>query len=215
MRDQKDELLQLCRDTPPSQAVFRESLNGLDHPDPLCAAYHYFVVMRMSLTARQKEYTSPTVTRLRSGMQAEASSWINAVEALGMASQRLRRVNILDASDALAIMPKLDRETTFFYLDPEYHPDGGHEDYEVTRDQGRDEKRRFHLRLIEIVTMLRGKVMLCGYRNRDYDHHLRHWRVVEFPRKLHSAKSAKKSTRIECVYLNYPQREDDHATDLS
>ncbi len=81
---------------------------------------------------------------------------------------------LIETSDYKNLISKWDSPNTLFYLDPPYlaHTRGsGRYGHEFT-DQD-------HTALLEMVTSLKGKVLLSGYDNEPYRHHLASWRRFE------------------------------------
>jgi DNA adenine methylase len=109
-------------------------------------------------------------------MNEQASAWLAVIEGLPEVHARLQRVVIL-TGDALAAIRSQDGPDTLFYLDPPYMPDA-----RAAPDVYRCEMDRpAHLRLLELLSRVKGKFVLSGYANPDYDAHAERfgWQRVE------------------------------------
>src|SRR5688572_12168939 len=133
-------------------------------------AVRFFIVCRQSLAGRMKDFAPLSRTRTRRGMNEQAAAWINAIDGLPAVHARLRRVVILN-QPALEVIRSQDGPDTLFYLDPPYLPDTktsqAFGDLEMTEEQ--------HRELLDLITTLRGKVMISGYGSQLYDDRLAGW----------------------------------------
>ena len=163
-------------------------------------AVAFFVLARMSMAGRFRNFAPITRNRTRRDMNEQASAWLSAVDGLTCVHDRLRRVVILNR-DALDVIRQQDGENTFFYLDPPYlfETRATVGEYAVEMDD------RQHEKLLRTLTEVKGKFMLSGYRSKMYDDyaHDYRWRRVDFDTVAHSAGGDTKGKRVECVWMNY------------
>lgn len=121
-------------------------------------------------------------------------------------SQRWRYVQV-EQLPALELIRRYDRPRTLFYLDPPY--------VHSTRRQSKKSIKianyayemddTAHRKLLEVITGLRGMVMLSGYRSPLYDEALSGWRRVDFTAinwSDNTATSKHRSKRVECLWLS-------------
>jgi DNA adenine methylase len=195
----------LCECTPFSQEVWRQARAFFDLPeeeraktDMVGRAWRFFVLVRQSMSGRQDCFTPLTKTRLRRGMNAEASAWLGAVDGLPEAHARLRPV-VAMREDALKLIPRMDSPNTLFYIDPPYYPSSRSRPdvykHEMTAAQ--------HEELLDAATSCEGYVMISGYDCEAYSRRLNSWEKHEFPTPNHSGKGKKKRPRVEVVWANF------------
>lgn len=130
-----------------------------------------------------------------------ARKWRNWVEELPPFTLRLARVQI-EEMDAIELISHYDAPNVVFYIDPSYLP--------LTRtDPARhgyahEMSCEDHVRLLEVVTRLRGHALLSGYHSPLYDEALAGWRCVEFATYASSAtpQRSKRPRRTECLWLS-------------
>ncbi|WP_065327244.1 DNA adenine methylase [Tritonibacter mobilis] len=127
-----------------------------------------------------------------------AHDWMNYPNALEGIIERLRGVTVINKS-AVEVMSAHDGPDTLHYVDPPYAPD--------TRDKGDDYAHELsaddHIELVEFLRSLRGKVILSGYPNDDYDRALSGWVRVE---RAALADGARK--RTEVLWMNFDREPD-------
>ncbi len=156
----------------------------------------------------QMGFGSAGATKGRTGFRAtggrdkpyEAKLWSEYPLRLIQAAQRLKSVYI-ENDDALRIIRQYDSEETLFFIDPPYlcsTRDSGTKAYrhDLTNDQ--------HIQLLDLITNLKGKVILSGYQSDLYDSKLRNWKKLT---KFTQASGANGGvTREEVLWIN-PQAE--------
>jgi len=107
--------VRLAQATPFSEREWHDADDRLDDTDPVARAAAFFVRCRQSLAGRRDTFTP--ITRLRRGMNEQASAWLSAVEGLSAVHARLARAIIL-CRPAVEIIRSQDGPRTLFYLDP-------------------------------------------------------------------------------------------------
>ena len=185
---------------PCSEIEFRDAMKGLGQGDTVQRAVKFFIAARLSLSARMKDFTSLTKKRLRRRMNEQVSAWLTTIEGLPTVHARLKRVLILN-DDALEIIRKFDSPTTWFYLDPPYL-----QGTRTAKDVYQFEMTEWqHKKLLLVLSRIKGKFALSGYRSKLYDLAANkwNWKLTEFPATIHSAGGKTKRKATECVWMNY------------
>jgi DNA adenine methylase len=174
-----------------------------DHPGAIClnCGLAFFICCRQSLAGRMDIFAPLSRTRVRRGMNEQASAWLHAVEDLSQVHERFKRVVILNR-DALDVIRQQDGPDTLFYLDPPYV----HQTRITTGEYGLHEMGdEDHQALLETITSSErsGKFMLSGYRNDLYDTLLQGWRRHDFELPNNAAGGASKRRMVECLWCNF------------
>lgn len=173
-----------------------------DQPSPFYAAY-FFVACRQSLAGRMRSFAPMSRSRVRRGMNEQASAWITAVDGLEEVHRRLRRVVILGPRPAPDIIRQEDGPNTLYYLDPPYLLE--------TRAAGAGEYGQYemghndHLDLLQVLREVKGKFILSGYRSSLYDDFAtkQGWRRVDFSLPNNAASGSEKRRMTESCWMNY------------
>lgn len=163
-------------------------------------AVNFFVHCRQSLAGRMKNFAPLSKTRIRRGMNEQASAWLTCIEGLPAVHARLKRVVILN-HDALDVIRQQDGKQTLFYIDAPYvkttrtAPDVYA--FEMTNNQ--------HQALIDTLLSIQGKALVSMYHHPIYDalHEKHGWRLVEFNLPNNAAGGDEKRRMIECCWMNY------------
>ena len=200
LRNRQDDLLRAIRLTPFSR---EELLRACEYEYGLSAverARRFFVRARQTRTglaqASSEGRWAHCVLTSRAGMAGAVSRWLGSVEGLAEIAQRLLRVQIENAP-ALDVIARYDTPETVFYLDPPYvhaaRGDSAAYGFEMTDDD--------HVALAAVLSSIRGRAVLSGYRTPLYDELYRGWRRVDAPvRTAHSVRQP----RRESLWLNFP-----------
>lgn len=142
---------------------FQNSLTiGVDD-SPIQRALKFFVRYRQSRQGLGKDFATLSRNRTRSGMNEQISAWLNAVEGLTDAYERLKRVVIFNRDFEEFILSQ-DGPNTFFYCDPPYL----HETRSTTGEYENEMEEDDHIRLLETLTHIQGKFLLSGYESDLY-----------------------------------------------
>ncbi len=163
-------------------------------------AIYFFVLCRQSLAGRMGSFAPLSKTRTRRSMNEQASAWLSAIEGLPAVHERLKSVVILN-DDALKVIRQQDGEKTLFYCDPPYLSET-----RIAKDVYRHEMAGDdHVDLLEVLTEVKGKFLLSGYRNEMYDGVARDfkWHRVDFDLPNHAAGGKEKRRMTECVWMNF------------
>lgn len=98
--------------------------------------------------------------------------WRNWQRSIASLHKRFQNV-IIENRDAVELIKAQDREDTLFYVDPPYVPSarsgGG---YKVDMTEGE------HVKLLECLKNVKGRVVLSGYANPMYDEALAGWQRI-------------------------------------
>jgi len=169
---------------------------GINNPHAATAvarACAFFVRCRQSLAGRMKHFAPLSKTRVRRGMNEQASAWLTAIEGLPEVHARLKRVVILNGN-ALDVIEQQDGPHTLFYLDPPYHP-ATRAAPEVYRHEADLEHHRW---LLEYLINIKGKAILSGYDNVMYNEWLHDWHRAEFdlPNNAAGGKEKRRMTEV-------------------
>jgi DNA adenine methylase len=187
--------------TPFSEAAFNDAV-VLPGDDLFNRACKFFIRCRFSLAGRMKGFTAMTRNRGRRGMNGEVSAWQTTVEGLPAVHKRLWRVGIV-CGDALSIIQRQDGPRALFYLDPPYL----HETRVTTSDYAHEMSVADHEALLALLTGIRGRFLLSGYRSDLYDRFAERygWRRADKAIDCKASGAKLKSRRIESLWMNFAQ----------
>lgn len=188
--------------TPFSRVVFNAAQININ-PGAMFSvdnALKTFVKCRQSMAAAGRSFAPTCVNRTRSGMNANVSAYISAVDGLYDVHLRLRRV-LVENLDFRVILLKNDGASTLFYLDPPYLP--------TTRQSKKlyqhEMTEQDHKEMLDIITAsgFKSKVMLSGYTNDLYNGRLSAWNRFEktLPNQMSAAST--KDKEIEVIWYNF------------
>ncbi|GAB4146786.1 MAG: DNA adenine methylase [Cyanobacteria bacterium J069] len=200
LRDQQEDLIRAIGLTPFSREELRIAVEEpIDDLSELERARRFFVRARqvrtgLAQTASAGRWAHCKLTS-RAGMAGAVSRWLGSVEGLSEIVQRLLRVQIENAT-AIEVIQRYDSEETLFYCDPPYPHDSRGDihayGYEMTDND--------HRELAEVLTNLKGKVALSGYRCELLDKLYKDWNYIESPSKQCLSV---KQPRTEILWTNY------------
>ncbi|KAM3100727.1 DNA adenine methylase [Phormidesmis sp. 146-12] len=200
LRDSPEELIRAIGLTPFSREELKIAVEeATDNLSELERARRFFVCARqvrtgLAQTASVGRWANCKLTS-RAGMAGAVSRWLGSVEGLSEIVQRLLRVQIENAR-AIEVVQRYDSEETLFYCDPPYPHDSRGDShaygYEMTDND--------HRELAEVLTNLKGKVALSGYRCELLDQLYKDWNCIEsLPKQCLSVKQP----RTEILWTNY------------
>lgn len=196
----------LCWATPFSEAEWNDAdleFKEWPVPDPKASdrvvrAWRFFIHCRMSLAGRRKSFAPLSKTRVRRGMNEQASAWLSAIDGLAEVHARLRLVAVRCA-DALDVIQQEDTKGTLYYLDPPYL-----QETRAAPDVYRHEcDRKHHEELLTLVREVQGKVMLSGYDSPLYAERLEGWTKHTFDLPNNAAGGDSKRRMEECLWCNF------------
>ncbi|MBV8357468.1 MAG: DNA adenine methylase [Deltaproteobacteria bacterium] len=200
LREQKERLIETIGLTPFAREEFYRALKGdRQMLPPLERARRFFIRARqvrtgLAQTASLGRWANCKNTS-RAGMSGVVSRWLGSIESLPEVALRLLRVQI-ENRPANEVIRLYDDEGTLFYCDPPYpHATRGDSKaygFEMTDDDHRD--------LTMLLSGLKGKVAVSGYRGSLTDELYRDWHRHDSPIKnCHSIKKP----RQEALWTNY------------
>ena len=200
LREQKERLIESIGLTPFAREEFYRALSGHSETlSPVERARRFFIRARqvrtgLAQTASLGRWANCKNTT-RAGMSGVVSRWLGSIETLPEVAIRLLRVQI-ENRPASEVIRLYDAKTTLFYCDPPYpHETRGDSKaygFEMTDDDHRD--------LAALLSGVKGKAAISGYRGRLMDKLYKGWRRHDASLKqCHSIKKM----RQECLWTNY------------
>lgn len=206
LRNQGDELIKLLELTPYSREEFAFCCEDKEDHSSLEKARRFFVKARQvrnglatMATAGRWSYTKKDSRRERA---LTVSQWLSAIDGLDLICERLRNVQI-ENLDAFELIPRYDTENTLFYVDPPY--------LMSSRTGGINYKHEFseqdHINLINMLSSLKGKVIISGYQSDLYSDMLSSWNEIKNSFKLANStlKDGEKKERQEIIWTNFEE----------
>jgi DNA adenine methylase len=178
----------------------RQNLAEQPNARRVARAVWFFVLNRMSLAGRMKEFASISKTRTRGGMNEQVSAWQGVVEDLPAIHERLWRV-VVENKPAIELMPAHDVEGCVQYCDPPYlactrTAKNVYGEFEMSDKD--------HRRFLEVAKSLKhAKVLISGYPSELYDKVLKSWNRRTFDRANSAAGGETKRRMTEVVWMNY------------
>lgn len=196
LRDENSFLLfkRLCEATPFSEPLWHEAKGESN----IEKAWAFFVKCRQSLAGRMKNFTGVTRTRTRRNMNAEVSAWLNIVEGLADFHALVKKILIF-CRPALDLIKSEDGKNTLFMCDPPYL----HETRATTGEYGENEMtEQDHIELLEALSKIKGKFLLCGYESDLYNKYYKTngWVRHDFAIANSAAGGLKKRVMTECLW---------------
>lgn len=200
LRDQKESLIEVIGLTPFSREEFYLAVTdyGL-HLSDLERARRFFVRARqvrtgLAQTASLGRWANCKNTS-RAGMSGVVSRWLGSVKGLPEIAERLLRVQI-ENRPAIEVIKLYDSPVTLFYCDPPYP----HEARGDSKAYGFEMTDPEHEELAYVLSQVKGRAAVSGYRCDLMDKLYLGWRCAEAPaKKCHSAKRL----RTEALWMNY------------
>lgn len=195
--------LRLCEATPFSEYEWERAGDVLRDQfldeDDVQTAHAFFVRCRQSLAGRCRSFSPISTSRLRRGMNEQASAWLSAVEGLPVVHERLKRVVVLNR-EATDVIRQFDVEDCVIYCDCPYPAETRSSPdvyvHEMTTKQ--------HAELLEVLTTAKhAKFAVSGYRCPQYDDALGGWRLVDWEVPNNAAGGDKKRRMTESLWMNY------------
>ena len=199
LRDDGTELIRAINLTPFSReelvraCEYERGLSNLER------ARRFFVRARQTRTGLAQRSSegrwAHCVLTSRAGMAGSVSRWLGSVDGLAEVTARLQSVQIENAP-AIEVIHRYDTPETVFYLDPPYvHSSRG--DTSVYENEMSDDE---HRELANVLSSIRGRAVLSGYRTPLYDRLFGDWRRIDAPvRTAHSVREP----RQESLWVNF------------
>lgn len=180
--EQAASLIQLLEVTPYARGEFKAAYEATD--DPVERARRTIVRSFMGFGGDGTNGLYPTGFRatVTSNLKLPAQEWASYPKALRRIVDRLKGV-VLENSDAMELIQRMDGPGTLHYVDPPYLPE--------TRSQGNRRRGKGfhvyqhelenadHIRLLDILRAAQGMVILSGYPSQLYEDALPDWRRTQ------------------------------------
>ena len=199
LRDDGPELIRAIGLTPFSREELARACQYEQGLSDRERARRFFVRARQTRTGLAQRSSegrwAHCVLTSRAGMAGAVSRWLGSVDGLAEITLRLQRVQIENAP-ALDVIRRYDTSDTVFYLDPPYvHSSRG--DTAAYKNEMSDDE---HAELAEVLSAIRGRAVLSGYRTSLYDRLYKNWRRIDAPvRTAHSVRQP----RQESLWMNF------------
>lgn len=205
LRQKPDEIVKLLQLTPYSRKEFIEACGDTSTKDDLERARLFFVKARqvrngMATLATPGKW-SYTKKDSRGKRALTVNQWLNSIDQLFEISERLKQVQI-ECVDALEVIERYDTEDTLFYLDPPYLFDTRSAKNYYKDEYSNDD----HIKMLDSVKKIKGKVIISGYNNDLYNNALKNWQQSLREPKLSNStltNSTEKNFRQEVVWTNF------------
>lgn len=163
---------------------------------------------RRCLVRSQMGFGSAGATKSRTGFRgldvyegsysAPAKQWSELPRHLHAIINRLQGV-VLENTDALKIIDQADIESTLFYIDPPYMPETRSSIYGGMKYYRHEMNYEDHVQLLERLLLIKGDVIVSGYKSELYDDILKDWEFVTFKSRSNSNKGT--VMRDECLWI--------------
>ncbi len=199
LRDDGPELARAIGLTPFSREELARACEYESGLSELERARRFFVRARQTRTGLAQRSSegrwAHCVLTSRAGMAGAVSRWLGSIDGLAEITSRLQRVQIENAP-ALEVIQRYDTPDTVFYLDPPYvHSSRGDTAaYEFEMNDGE------HVELARVLSTIRGRAVLSGYKTPLYDDLYRAWRRIDAP--VRTANSVRQP-RQESLWVNF------------
>lgn len=200
LRDEPGHFIGRIKRTKYCERVFNRAWNrrGEKFKDYMDYAVNEFILRRMSRGGLKQHFAWSD--RKRGGQPGDVNAWETIIAELPAIADRVANINIF-SKPAVEIIKAFNDTNTLVYCDPPYlsdtrvTPDAY--EFEMTTDD--------HIELAEALNQFKGPVLISGYSStlyrRLYD--TPKWRCVRKKIANHSSQQKKKSTKTECLWLNY------------
>ena len=202
LRDAGEELVGQISLTPFSREELIRACEYQPGLSELERARRFFVRARQTRTGLAQKSSegrwAHCVLTTRAGMSGAVSRWLGSVEGLAEITARLQRVQIENAP-ALEVIRRYDTAETVFYLDPPY-VHSSRSDTAAYEHEMRDDE---HVALADVLSSIRGRAVLSGYRTVLYDRLFADWTRIDAP--VRTAHSVRKP-RQESLWVNFEPR---------
>lgn len=187
--------------TPYSRWEFEDSKSWMYEEDEIERARKFYVRTMQSVASNGGWCYAKS--KSRRGMCQSVSRWLgNIEENLTGAIERLKEVQI-ENLDVIDLIRKYDKEDTLFYLDPPYITETRKQkksyEHEMTDEQ--------HIKLVETLIKVKGKVILSGYDHPIYDRLMDNgWKKVvlgDYSKRSQKSNNGELDAGKEFVWINY------------
>jgi DNA adenine methylase len=192
LRDQPEELERRCALTPHSRALYMAARAPGQGGTDVEIAWRVWVRLSQGMGSRSNGTGGWRYAKKATGMSL-TEYLTGYVARIAPAAERLHHVS-LEATDAVALIPRYDSIDTLFYVDPPYLSSTRYAGMYAVEMGG----ALRHQDLLGVLKQCRGSVILSGYRSELYDHELTGWTRVDLATTAMTGEN-----RVECLWLNY------------
>lgn len=188
------ELIRLLDNSHNSRRLYRECFDRLKNENLslLDRAYCFLIAGNIGYLGRHPELAGGYSAGIK---KQKVHRLIDMPDLLLQWRDRMKWVEV-EHLDAFDLIDKYDDPTTFFFLDPPYHP-------AICAKSLYVHDHIDHRRLLERLHKLKGLAMVCGYGYGLYDVQLLGWKRVELATKKSLGGSL---PRTEIVWMNYDEQ---------
>lgn len=199
LRNQEPELIKAISLTPFSREELIQACSPEQNLTKLERARRFYVRARQTRTGLAQTSSegrwAHCVLTSRAGMAGAVSRWLGSIEGLPEIVQRLQRIQI-ENSPALDIIERYDTSDTLFYLDPPYV----HDSRTDIKAYGYEMNDMEHFELASILSQIKGRAVISGYRTKLYDELYKNWIRIDADEKTCNSSKGK---RVESLWLNF------------
>lgn len=203
LRETPQDLIRALELTPWSRTEFNLARFLTNEISDLERARRFYVRVRQGFNA---------IPRLRSNgwkysidasarSQSCTDTWQRHLHDLELVAKRFLSVQI-ECSNGLDLIKRMDRDDTFFYIDPPYVLSS--RSLKSSRNQNlayvHEMEDSDHELLAEVLGNCKGKILLSGYSSDLYKTLFKDWNCIHFKSRAINSSKAK---RTETVWLNY------------
>ncbi|MGJ1424524.1 DNA adenine methylase [Sphingobacterium spiritivorum] len=199
LRDHPDELIRQLLLTPCSREEYNNSWGNIEGISDIERARRFYIRVRQSFYGlgiqRQNKGWHAVKTVSRSQFGETVNKWLNSIPKLFYVAEKLMHIQI-ENKHYRELIPAMDFEKAFFYLDPPYHPDCR----KSSNDYMHDFTHEDHVELAAVAHKIKGLAMLSTYDCKAMRDLYPGWYWVKFPIKKNNIRSGEVE---ECIVMNY------------
>jgi len=200
LRNKPEDLIYKVQMTLYAQTEFQEAQRILRNPsayDEVDVAWAVLVVIYQSMGcigrnwAREKREVSRT------------AQWKKLPEKIQCIVENIKSRNLLiENGDAINVIERYDSEDTLIYCDPPYLPSTRKAPVVYAYEMSEED----HIKLLETLLSVKGKVVLSGYDNPLYNEYLKGWHKSYYKTitTAFNRSSGEESSRIKVLWMNFP-----------
>ncbi|AGS80690.1 D12 class N6 adenine-specific DNA methyltransferase [Leptospira phage vB_LbrZ_5399-LE1] len=205
LRDFPLRLVRKIKYTPYSDRFLNEAFQNLrTERDPVIRAYYFYIVCWMNMAFNfisEKGVNFRRKGNLDGTGNHRPALQFRSLENLFKISERLRGVHFIQR-DAEEVIRMYDAPGTLFYVDMPYLKDTRNSKILYNSEFNTKED---HIRILSLLTKIKGMAIISHYRNNIYDRILQGWKKEEKEAIANSTKKGKgkkKSKRTEVLYIS-------------
>ena len=195
---QRDLLIEQLIFTPYSRSDFEESWQ--ETPNPIEKARRLIIRAQMGFgsAGATKGITGFRIDTKRQYGTAQ-SLWAEYPEHLALIGQRLSGV-LIENRPAIQVLKDHDGVETLHYVDPPYVFDTRYDGAKTGRIYRHEMSNEDHVKLLNVLLELEGKIILSGYDCELYQDYLSSWKCTKTKARISSGRGT--DTRTECLWIS-------------